>query len=259
MASYPVETVAQPAAVQTLGGQHPMTALPRQRGAALGLAAMAVGATSVIGLAGPAVAADRPEHSGPSGSLLVDEQASSFAPVADAGTALADRIRAQATHQRADAESTARREAATAAAAKAAAVERVRAAESLVLPVAGASTTAGYGQSGSYWSHLHTGLDFAAPAGTPVRAVGAGVVTSAGWAGSYGYRVIETLPDGTEIWYCHLSAIAVGAGSVTGGQPIGRVGSTGNSTGPHLHLEVRPSGGDPVDPTDWLTAHGLEL
>ncbi|WP_051942561.1 M23 family metallopeptidase [Streptacidiphilus rugosus] len=252
MASYPVETVAEPSTAQQA-----TSALPRQRGAALGLAAMAVGASSVIGLAGPALAADRPEHTGPSGSLLLDEHATA-APAADAGTALADRIRAQATQQRADAETTARREAATAASAKAAAVERVRTTETLTLPVPGVSTTA-YGQSGSYWSHLHTGLDFPAPAGTPVRAVGAGVVTSAGWAGSYGYRVIETLPDGTEIWYCHLSAIAVGAGSVTGGQPIGRVGSTGNSTGPHLHLEVRPSGGDPVDPTEWLTAHGVEL
>jgi murein DD-endopeptidase MepM/ murein hydrolase activator NlpD len=246
MASYPVDTVAEPTA-----------ALPRQRVAALGLAAMAVGASSVIGLAGPAVAADRPEHSGTTGSVLADEHAVSHSTTSDAGTALTDRILAQATGQRHDAAAVARLEAATAATAKAAAVERVRAAGALVSPVPGVRPSAGDGQSTSYWSHLHTGQDFAAPAGTLVRAVGAGVITSAGWAGSYGYRVVETLPDGTEIWYCHLSAIAVGAGTVTAGQPIGRVGATGQSAGPHLHLEVRPGGQEAVDPSDWLASRGV--
>ncbi|MFC1418523.1 M23 family metallopeptidase [Streptacidiphilus cavernicola] len=130
----------------------------------------------------------------------------------------------------------------------------------LVAPVAGAVRGDGFGQSDSYWAHLHTGQDFAAPTGTPVVAVGEGVITSAGWAGAYGYRVVQTLPDGTELWYCHLSAIGVGAGQVTAGQPIARVGATGsNVSAPHLHLEVRPSGGEPVDPSSWLSAHGLAL
>ncbi|QMU73176.1 M23 family metallopeptidase [Streptacidiphilus sp. P02-A3a] len=132
----------------------------------------------------------------------------------------------------------------------------------LVAPVQGAVVGAGFGQSGSYWAQLHTGLDLAAPNGTPVVAIGKGVIASAGWAGSYGYRVVETLPDGTELWYCHLSAIGVGAGEVTSGQPIGRVGATGNVStiaGPHLHLEVRPGGGEPIDPATWLAEHGLTI
>ena len=120
--------------------------------------------------------------------------------------------------------------------------------------------SAGFGECSSLWAHCHTGLDFAAPSGTPIRAVAAGVVTEAGWAGAYGYRTVQTLGDGTEVWYCHQEAYAVQVGDeVVAGQEIGRVGSTGNSTGPHLHLEVRPGAGDPVDPAAALAAHGVTL
>ncbi|MEY9847698.1 M23 family metallopeptidase [Streptacidiphilus sp. MAP5-3] len=249
MASYPVETVAEPTAT-----------VPRQRGAALGLAAMAVGASSVIGLAGPALAADHSEHGGPTGTMrLQDDEQVPASHGSDAGVALADRILAQAVPQRA-AENTARREAASAATAKAQAVERARLAESLVAPLTAVHSDTGRGAVGSYWAHLHAGLDLAAPAGTAVRAMGTGTITEAGWAGSYGYRVVQTLPDGTEIWYCHLSAITVaGGGSVAAGQPLGRVGATASSTGPHLHLEIRPDGAEPVDPTAWLASRGVNL
>lgn len=128
-----------------------------------------------------------------------------------------------------------------------------------VLPVASFELTAGYGQPGSRWQHNHTGQDFAAPSGTPVRAVSSATVTSAGWAGAYGYRIILRLPDGTELWYGHLSAMNRTSGTVTTGETIGRVGTTGNSTGPHLHLEVRPAGGDPIDPLPWLRSRGLAI
>ncbi|MBV9830586.1 MAG: M23 family metallopeptidase, partial [Marmoricola sp.] len=89
-------------------------------------------------------------------------------------------------------------------------------------------------------------------------AVTAGRITQTGWDGSYGNRTVETLPDGTELWYAHQSAITVRVGQqVAGGQTIGAVGSTGNTTGPHVHLEVRPGGGGPVDPYAVLVAHGL--
>ena len=118
--------------------------------------------------------------------------------------------------------------------------------------------TARFGQCSSLWAYCHTGLDFAAPEGTPVLAVANGVITETGWAGAYGNRTVMTLEDGTELWYCHQSSIGVQVGDqVVGGQPIGTVGSTGNSTGPHLHLEVRPGGGDAVDPFQALTVHGL--
>jgi murein DD-endopeptidase MepM/ murein hydrolase activator NlpD len=126
------------------------------------------------------------------------------------------------------------------------------------LPTEGYHLTARFGMTSGLWSSFHTGLDFAAPTGTPIFAVAGGRITETGWAGSYGNRTVETLPDGTELWYAHQSAIGVKVGQVvTGGQTIGEVGSTGNTTGPHVHLEVRPHGGDPVDPYPALVAHGL--
>jgi hypothetical protein len=130
----------------------------------------------------------------------------------------------------------------------------------LPIPLGSFTLTAGFGQCSLLWAHCHTGLDFAAPEGTPIQAVASGVVTDVGWAGAYGNRTVVTLTDGTELWYCHQSAFEVSMGqTVTRGQVIGRVGATGNVTGPHLHLEVRPGGGDPVDPYPALIAHGLTL
>jgi murein DD-endopeptidase MepM/ murein hydrolase activator NlpD len=110
------------------------------------------------------------------------------------------------------------------------------------------------------WSSgYHTGLDFAAPTGTLIKAIHSGTVTEAGWAGSYGYRTILTLDDGTELWFCHQSSISVSVGQkVSTGDVIGRVGATGNVTGPHLHLEVHPGGqADGIDPMAWLRGKGL--
>jgi murein DD-endopeptidase MepM/ murein hydrolase activator NlpD len=119
--------------------------------------------------------------------------------------------------------------------------------------------TSRFGECSSLWSHCHTGLDFAAPEGTTIHAIANGTVTEVGWAGAYGNRTIVTLEDGTELWYCHQSATGVQSGQkVTSGQAIGAVGSTGNVTGPHVHIEVRPGAGDPVDPYTALVAHGLK-
>ena len=127
-----------------------------------------------------------------------------------------------------------------------------------VLPTEGYHLTARFGQSSGLWSHNHTGLDFAAPTGTPIYAVANGVITETGWDGSYGYKTVETLPDGTEIWYAHQSAIEVTVGQkVIQSTEIGKVGSTGNVTGPHVHIEVRPGGGDPVDPYPAFIYHGV--
>jgi murein DD-endopeptidase MepM/ murein hydrolase activator NlpD len=125
------------------------------------------------------------------------------------------------------------------------------------LPLSGYRLTATFGQYG-LWSSYHTGLDFAAPTGTPINAVANGVVTSTGYDGAYGNKTVVTLEDGTEIWYCHQTTIDVSVGeAVAAGDHLGTVGSTGNVTGPHLHLEVRPGGGDPVDPYDALVANGV--
>lgn len=128
-----------------------------------------------------------------------------------------------------------------------------------VLPVAGYRLTGRFGQTSSLWATVHTGLDFAAPAGTPIVAVAAGTVKEVAFSGAYGNRTIVVLDDGiTELWYCHQSTTAVAAGQkVAPGQPIGYVGATGNVTGPHLHLEVRPTPDTPVDPEPALREHGV--
>ncbi len=126
-----------------------------------------------------------------------------------------------------------------------------------VLPLDGYRLTATYGEYG-LWATYHTGLDFAAPTGTPLKAMANGVVTFVGYDGAYGNKTVITLEDGTELWYCHQTSQDVSEGdNVTGGQVIGSVGSTGNTTGPHLHLEVRPGGGDPVDPFAAMVVNGL--
>ena len=92
-------------------------------------------------------------------------------------------------------------------------------------------------------SRMHSGVDLAAPAGTPVQATADGIVTAAGWRGGYGILVSLRHGGGVQTRYAHLSAIAVREGTaVKAGQVIGYVGSTGNSTGPHLHYELRVNG-----------------
>lgn len=127
-----------------------------------------------------------------------------------------------------------------------------------VLPLDDYSISAGFGASSYLWSSVHTGLDLSAPSGTTIRSVANGVVTEVGYDGSYGNKTVITLDDGTEMWYCHQTSFLVEVGDIVrGGEAIGTVGSTGNSTGPHLHLEVRPGGGDPVDPHTALLEHGV--
>ncbi|GAA2300305.1 transglycosylase family protein [Streptomyces kunmingensis] len=120
-----------------------------------------------------------------------------------------------------------------------------------------------YHATGSSWSKgYHTGVDFAVPTGTSVRAVAAGRIVSAGWGGSYGYEVVIRHADGRYSQYAHLSALSVKSGQrVVEGQRIARSGSTGNSTGPHLHFEVRtgPGFGSDIDPLAYLRAHGVRI
>ncbi|WP_374196129.1 M23 family metallopeptidase [Streptomyces sp. TS71-3] len=207
----------------------------------------------------------------------------------DAGEALRERILQQAEQQQDQAETAVERAAESAAAKQAAeeaakqkqaAVDKAaaekkkaeeaarrkaeaerlaRLAKSFTLPVSSYTLTSRFGDPGSMWSSgFHTGLDFAAPTGTPLKAIHTATVKEAGWSGSYGYRTVLQLDDGTELWYCHQSQINVSVGQkVTTGQVIGRVGATGNVTGPHLHLEVHPGGGAAVDPFPWLEKDGM--
>ncbi|MEV6948333.1 M23 family metallopeptidase [Streptomyces sp. NPDC051172] len=225
-----------------------------------------------------------------SATALSDVATTSEGTARGAGEALRDRIMAQAESQQVqidgksqaateaalakqidDAAAKAEKEAATKAAAakekaeaaakKAAeAVKLAELAKQFQLPVVSYTITGTFGQAGSMWSSgYHTGLDFAAPTGTLIKAIHSGTITQAGWAGAYGYRTILTLDDGTELWFCHQSSISVSVGQKVGtGDVIGRIGATGNVTGPHLHLEVHPDGqATGIDPLPWLRSKGL--
>ncbi|MFF9854039.1 peptidoglycan DD-metalloendopeptidase family protein [Streptomyces litmocidini] len=120
-----------------------------------------------------------------------------------------------------------------------------------------------YGTRGSSWSSgYHTGVDFPVPTGTSVKAVAGGRVVSAGWGGAYGYQIVLRHDDGRYSQYAHLSALAVREGQrVHAGQRIARSGSTGNSSGPHLHFEIRtgPGYGSDIDPLAYLRARGVSV
>ena len=142
------------------------------------------------------------------------------------------------------------------AAAEAARKERLR--PKYVLPVTQKGLSAYFGQAGVNWMSVHTGIDFPVSYGTTVMAATDGVVSTK-WNSAYGNMMIVTAKDGTETWYCHLSSYRVAAGTtVKAGDPIAFSGNSGNSTGPHLHFEVRPAGGAAIDPLPWLRSHGLD-
>ncbi|MFE0514652.1 M23 family metallopeptidase [Streptomyces sp. NPDC058964] len=142
------------------------------------------------------------------------------------------------------------------AAEEAARKERLR--PKFVLPVLQKGLSAYFGQAGVNWMSVHTGIDFPVSYGTTVMAATDGTVTTK-WNSAYGNMLIVTAKDGTETWYCHLSSYRVASGTtVKAGQPVAYSGNSGNSTGPHLHFEVRPAGGAAIDPLPWLRSHGLD-
>jgi murein DD-endopeptidase MepM/ murein hydrolase activator NlpD len=119
----------------------------------------------------------------------------------------------------------------------------------LIWPVNGPVTS----PFGTRWGRMHDGIDIGVPSGTPIHAAAAGTVIYAGWMEGYGNLVVLDHGDGLSTAYGHQSSIAVGYGQgVAQGQVIGYVGSTGHSTGPHLHFEVRVNG-SPVDPLGYLS------
>ncbi|MBO1336738.1 M23 family metallopeptidase [Streptomyces sp. VRA16 Mangrove soil] len=129
-------------------------------------------------------------------------------------------------------------------------------------PVEHYALSAGFDSAGAHWAHRHTGQDFAVSIGTPVRAVGAGRVVSVSCGGGFGIEVVVQHPGGYYTQYAHLAAAAVDQGQqVSAGQWIGQSGTTGNSTGPHLHFEVRltPYLGSGIDPVTWFAERGVRL
>jgi murein DD-endopeptidase MepM/ murein hydrolase activator NlpD len=119
----------------------------------------------------------------------------------------------------------------------------------------GGGVNAAFGWRTNPWSEFHQGLDLAADDGTPVHAAAAGIVVSAGWEGGYGLKVDLDHGNGYHTWYCHLSRAGVSPGQhVSKGETIAAAGSTGESTGPHLHYQVMRDG-VAVDPMPYL--HGV--
>ncbi|MEU9055133.1 M23 family metallopeptidase [Streptomyces sp. NPDC048384] len=150
------------------------------------------------------------------------------------------------------------------AAAKKAAAKK---AASWVSPVKKYTKSASYAQAGGMWQSTHSGQDFAVPNGTDVMAAHGGTVVKAGGNGAgdgpaYGNAVVIKHGNGTFSQYAHLSRIDVKIGQVVKtGQHIAKSGNTGNSSGPHLHFEIRKSAnyGTAIDPVSFLRAKGLKI
>jgi len=127
------------------------------------------------------------------------------------------------------------------------------------LPIKNGKISTPFGKVGTKWSTgAHTGVDFAVPIGTPVLAVADGTIVNANWGKAYGNQVIQKVAGGYVI-YAHLNKVRIKPGMVVKkGQIVGESGNSGNSTGPHLHLELRDkiqwSAGKAKDPKDLLKA-----
>ncbi|MFJ3922887.1 M23 family metallopeptidase [Streptomyces sp. NPDC090022] len=134
-------------------------------------------------------------------------------------------------------------------------------------PLAKYTLSATYGKGGSMWASKHSGQDFAVPSGTPVKAVSAGVVVKSGPNGggdgpAYGNAVVIKHGNGMYSQYAHLSKLQVKIGQkVAKGKQIALSGNTGNSSGPHLHFEIRttPNYGSAVNPVAFLRTAGVTL
>ena len=131
------------------------------------------------------------------------------------------------------------------------------------LPIKDGKITTKYKKLGKMWSKgYHTGVDFAVPTGTDIIAVADGVIANANWGKSYGTQLVQQITLGDQkrwVIYAHLSKALVKAGDkVIKGQHIGESGNTGNSSGPHLHFEMRDnvrwSAGADCDPTEILAS-----
>lgn len=247
--------------------------LSRRTAGYAGIAALAT--TGVVGsLAGPAFAADKApslEDTGLNTIVVADglegeieAQAASQQRAAEAAAAKAQaeaeaKQRAAEAKAKAEARAKAEREAAE----RAAREEERKRLNTFVSPLSDTYVSTQYHAGGGMWSSgSHTGIDFHASSGTEVHAVGLGTVVEAGYGGAYGNNVVIKHADGTYTQYGHMSSLSVSVGQqVTPGQKIGLSGSTGNSSGPHLHFEARTGAdyGSDIDPVAYLRSHGVSV
>ncbi|MCX5375394.1 M23 family metallopeptidase [Streptomyces sp. NBC_00091] len=252
--------------------------LSRKTAGYAGIAALAT--TGVVGtLAAPAFAADNSaapsmEDTGQNAIVVADDLQDDIEVQAESQQRAAEAVAAQAqaeaeakqraaeakrTAEAAEAKAKAERESAE----RAAREEARKRLNAFVAPIDGSYVSTQYGAGGGMWSSgSHTGIDFHAGTGTSVQAVGAGTVVEAGWGGAYGNNVVIKHNDGTYTQYGHLDSLSVSAGeTVTPGQQIGLSGSTGNSSGPHLHFEARTGAtyGSDINPLTYLRNHGVSI
>jgi murein DD-endopeptidase MepM/ murein hydrolase activator NlpD len=140
-------------------------------------------------------------------------------------------------------------------AARAVEAKRAARAHNWQLPLSNPVKTSGFGFR---WGRLHAGEDFAVSTGTDLVSMSTGTVDSAGIESGYGNLVKIRYWDGTVSYFAHMSSISVNPGEkVEPGEVVGQSGNTGHSTGPHLHLEIHPDGGEAVDPLPWLIDHNI--
>ncbi|MFF5935387.1 M23 family metallopeptidase [Streptomyces sp. NPDC012508] len=227
---------------------------PAARITAVALATAGLGVSLVAG-AGSAFAAE-----GKAATIATAATGASAAVAAQADA------QAQAAVKAAVAKQAAAKKATVAKAVKAAPVAAKKA-PSWVKPVGGYTLTASFNQGGAMWAHKHSGQDFAVPVGTPVKAAGAGTVVKAGPNGggdgpAYGNAIVVKHANGKYSQYAHLSKINVHLGQKVGaGQKIALSGNTGNSSGPHLHFEIRttPNYGSALNPAAFLRSVGVTI
>ncbi|MFE2477345.1 peptidoglycan DD-metalloendopeptidase family protein [Streptomyces sp. NPDC059389] len=248
--------------------------LSRKTAGYAGIAALAT--TGVVGsLAGPAFAASDQapsmEDTGLNAVVTAEDLPGQIEAQADAQEHAAEaaalkakaeadaKARAAEARQKAEEKVKAEREAAE----RAAREEERKRLNTFVAPVDESYISTQWHAGGGMWSSgSHTGIDFHAASGTTVHAVGLGTVVEAGWGGAYGNNVVIKHADGTYTQYGHMSSLSVSVGDqVTAGQQIGLSGSTGNSSGPHLHFEARTGAqyGSDIDPVAYLRQHGVNV
>ncbi|GAA1507668.1 M23 family metallopeptidase [Streptomyces albidochromogenes] len=213
--------------------------------------AAGLGASMMLGTAGVAFAAEGTAASGVEKQAQVQAKAAASAKKAatDAKKA-ADLKKAAAKAKAADAKKA-----------------KAKKAASWQKPVKHYSLSATYGKGGGMWASKHSGQDFAVPVGTPVDAVHGGTVVKAGPNGggdgpAYGNAIVIKHSNGTYSQYAHLSKIQVTPGeTVKTGERIALSGNTGNSSGPHLHFEIRttPNYGTAINPVSFLRAEGVSF
>ncbi|KDN77732.1 peptidase [Streptomyces olindensis] len=218
--------------------------------------AAGLGVSVALG-AGVASAADTTAASGAASAVQVQA-------AAQAKAAKAEAVKVEKAAQAAKA-AAAKKAAEKKAAAKKAAAKKAK--PSWVGPVKKYRLSASFAQNGGMWQSTHSGQDYAVPSGTQVVAAHGGTVVKAGGNGAgdgpaYGNAVVIKHGNGTYSQYAHLSKVKVKIGQIVKtGQEIARSGNTGNSSGPHLHFEIRttPNYGSAVDPVKFLRAKGVKV